>query len=71
MDDDKQVERRSPIERVAWLARFLDISVSAAYAAVREKRIPDNCIVRLGRNVRVHRDNVREWANGGGQVATS
>lgn len=69
--DERQAERKSPIERVTWLARFLDISVSAAYAAVRENRIPENCIVRLGRNVRVHRDNVREWVNGGGQVAAS
>ncbi len=55
---------RTSLQRVEWLAEFLDLTTWAAHEAIRTGKIPASCIVRLGRSIRVNEDLVRAWAAG-------
>ena len=49
--------------KIGEVAEVLDVSLSRAYALVREGVLPS---VRLGRQVRVERDQLAEWLAKGG-----
>ena len=53
------------IQKVDWLVLVLNLkSVQQAYRAVRLKHIPDECILRIGGQIRVRVDAVRAWLGG-------
>lgn len=59
MQEQKIDSRLRPI---AWLAEFLECSTWAAYDAIKRRRLPSECVVRFGRQVRVNEALVRAWA---------
>lgn len=60
-ENEATPEVDSPVEKIEWLAGFLKIPKSTAYALVRENRLPAECVLRLGTTVRVDRDEVKKW----------
>ena len=49
--------------QIPELAKILDVSVDRAYELARSGALP---VVRLGRQVRVDPEKLREWMNRGG-----
>jgi excisionase family DNA binding protein len=55
------------LERVSWLAEYLNTTQAAAYYLISSGRLPAHCVVRLGpQMIRVDSDAVREWIESGG-----
>ena len=53
-----------PLMKIPEMARKLDVTVPRGYALVRDGVIPG---VRIGRQVRVDRDQLDAWIASGGQ----
>lgn len=49
------------LQRVEWLSSVLDIPTAQTYDAIAKGQIPDECIVRVGRRIRINADKVMEW----------
>ena len=59
------VDQIPQLKRVEWLVKVLDLdSRKQAYAAITDGRIPQNCVIRVGRYLRVNPDAVARWING-------
>lgn len=55
----------TPLRKIEWLAEFMNGTKWAAYHAIRTKRVPEWCVVKMGGQIRVNEAQVRHWANGG------
>lgn len=53
----------TPLRNVEWLAEFIGVSTKQAYEKIEHKQVPEYCIVRMGRLIRVNEDAIREWAD--------
>ena len=51
----------SPLRRVEWLAALLDLSPCQTYDAIASKQVPDDCVVRIGRRLRIIEARVNAW----------
>lgn len=51
--------------RIPEVARILDVTEDCAYELAREGIIP---VVRVGRQIRVHEGQLRQWIASGGQA---
>ena len=49
------------LKRVSWLSEILDMKDPQTYAAIAKGQIPQDCIVRVGRRIRINADKVMEW----------
>ena len=58
----RETKHDSPLRPIAWLAEFLGCSTWAAYDAIKRHRLPAECVVRYGRQLRVNEPLVRAWA---------
>lgn len=56
-------EISTPLRPVEWLAAFLGVSEWSAYEAIKNHHIPAECVVRLGRRIRVNERLIRAWAD--------
>lgn len=52
------------LKKVEWLAELLDMSMDQTYDAIREKFIPENCVFRVGRRIRLIEPKVMAWIGG-------
>ena len=52
------------LRKVTWLAEFLDVPLPRAYELLRSRQVP---AIRLGRQIRVDEDQVREYCASGGR----
>jgi excisionase family DNA binding protein len=53
---------------VQWAAGFLNVSQQRVYEMVRLGIIPAGVAVRLGRQIRISEEGLREWVAAGGQA---
>lgn len=51
----------SPLRRVEWLAALLDLSPCRTYDAIASKQVPGDCVVRIGRRLRIIETRVNVW----------
>lgn len=51
----------SPLRRVEWLATLLDLSPCQTYDAIASRQVPDDCVVRIGRRLRIIEARVNAW----------
>lgn len=51
----------SPLRRVEWLAALLDLSPCQTYDAIASRQVPDDCVVRIGRRLRIIEARVNAW----------
>lgn len=49
------------LKRVSWLSEILDMKDPQTYDAIAKGQIPQDCIVRVGRRIRINADKVMEW----------
>ena len=52
--------------RVDWLAQILDMPRQQIYNALADEKIPPECIVRIGRSIRLKEKETLEWIRSGG-----
>lgn len=52
------------LRRVPWLAQLLDLSECQTYDAIAQGNVPAECIVRVGRRIRICEESVRAWIAG-------
>lgn len=61
-DDETRGDQGSaPLRRVEWLATLLDLSPCQTYDAIASKQVPDDCVVRIGRRLRIIEAKVNVW----------
>lgn len=54
------------LQRVEWLIEALNLdNRSQAYDIVASKKIPDDCVLRFGRRIRIVEDKLIAWLNAG------
>lgn len=59
--DLQRADASSPLRRVEWLASVLDLSPCQTYDAIASKQVPDDCVVRIGRRLRIVEGRVNAW----------
>lgn len=52
---------RARLQSVEWLASTTGLSLAQAYEAIRTGQIPTECVVRIGRRVRVVESKIYGW----------
>ena len=57
--------------RVPQLSRMLDVPEWRAYEIIRLGILPPGVVVRLGRQIRLNEQRLREWMDTGGQGHSS
>jgi hypothetical protein len=56
------------LQPVSWLADRLAMdNLDQAYSAIRSRHIPPECVVRIGRNIRINPEAVEAWIARGDQ----
>lgn len=60
-DETRSDQASSPLRRVEWLAALLDLSPCQTYDAIASKQVPDDCVVRIGRRLRIIEARVNAW----------
>ena len=55
---------RIKFQRVEWLSEILDIPTPQTYDAIAKGQIPEDCVVRVGRRIRINEAKVMEWLHG-------
>ena len=64
-----KIEGIPNIRRVEWLIEVLDLdSRKQAYDIIAAKQLPESCVIRFGRRIRINADAVRDWLTGGGKT---
>lgn len=53
------------LRRVDWLAEFLDLSLNQTYTAINNGDVPPECVVRVGRRIRIVEEQVHRWVSQG------
>lgn len=53
--------RMPRLQGVKWLAETLDMSIGQTYEAIASKKVPEDCIFRVGRRIRLIEDRVVAW----------
>ena len=57
------------IQKVEWLIPVLNLDTrKQAYDIIAAKQLPESCVIRFGRRIRINADAVRDWLNGGGKT---
>lgn len=56
---------KQKLRRVEWLAEVLDLSPQQTYDAISKKQVPENCVVRIGRRLRIVEKEVQSWLSQG------
>lgn len=54
--------------RIPEAARVLGLSEHRVYELVRQGILPLGVVVKLGRQIRINSERLREWIAGGGQA---
>jgi hypothetical protein len=49
------------LQSVDWLAQTLGLSVGQTYEAISSKKVPADCILRVGRRIRLIEERVIAW----------
>jgi hypothetical protein len=52
---------------VSWLAQTLGLSMGQTYEAIASRKIPGDCILRVGRRIRLIEERVIAWILQGDQ----
>ena len=66
-------KRQSPpvLRKIGWLAELLGLSEKQTYEAIASKHVPPECILRVGRRIRIIEERAIAWILNTDQVATS
>lgn len=57
------------LQSVNWLAQTLGMSVGQTYEAIASRKIPGDCILRVGRRIRLIEERVIAWILRGDESA--
>lgn len=57
------------LQSVSWLAQTLGMSVGQTYEAIASRKIPGDCILRVGRRIRLIEERVIAWILRGDESA--
>lgn len=57
----RQAPRLPRLQNVDWLAQTLGLSTSQTYEAIASKKVPGDCILRVGRRIRLIEERVIAW----------
>lgn len=63
------IPRIPRLQSVNWLAQTLGMSVGQTYEAIASRKIPGDCILRVGRRIRLIEDRVIAWILRGDETA--
>ena len=55
------------LQNVDWLAQTLGLSTGQTYEAIASKKVPGDCILRVGRRIRLIEERVIAWILRGDQ----
>ena len=57
------------LQSVGWLAQTLGLSMGQTYEAIASKKVPGDCILRVGRRIRLIEERVIAWILRGDQAS--
>lgn len=57
------------LQSVGWLAQTLGLSMGQTYEAIASKKVPGDCILRVGRRIRLIEERVVAWILRGDQAS--
>lgn len=59
------------LQSVEWLAQTLGLSTGQTYEAIASKQVPADCVLRVGRRIRLIEERVIAWILRGDQSSAS
>lgn len=62
-----QKQQLPRLQTVDWLAQTLGLSTGQTYEAIASKKVPGDCILRVGRRIRLIEERVIAWILRGDQ----